>query len=52
MFIDDNTPREQLEECAIVEIGWKPEKVDAMSTEELREAIRDWITEGDECGGC
>jgi hypothetical protein len=49
MFIDASTPRETLEEVAIMECGFTTEQVDGATDEQLLVMIQDWVEAGDEC---
>ena len=49
IFIDEKTPRADLEIVAIFDCKFDLEIIEKATDEELREAIRNWIEAGDEC---
>lgn len=48
IFLDENTPREVLEDAAVVEAGFDPIWVDASTDAQILAGLRQWIEEGNE----
>lgn len=51
MFIDENTPRVELEQIAVQDLGVGLDMIAPMTDAGLLEMIQEWIEAGDECAG-